>query len=339
MRAKGVTYDTGFIHRGVSTRDWFEPDLVGRELRIIRDDLHCAAVRLTGADPDRLELAARLAVDLGLETWLAPFTSDIPQPTLLDLLADCATRAERLRAVGAEVVFVTGAELSLFTPGFLPGQTLEDRLGLLKRPSDVRAAISDVPARLNVFLADAAATVRQRFGGKVTYAAIPTFEGVDWRPFDFVSVDLYRTKEIAGRFREGVSSLVAQGKPVAITEFGCATHRGAADKGAWGGAIVEYEDARAVRLDDDYVRDESEQAACIRELLEIVDAEGVDTAFLCTFASYHLLHRANPRDDLDMASYGIVKVLESAQGKTYPNVPWEPKSAFHTFASYSPHQP
>jgi hypothetical protein len=38
--------------------------------------------------------------------------------------------------------------------------------------------------------------VRERFGGKVTYAAVP-FEGVDWTPFDIVSVDLHRSKETA----------------------------------------------------------------------------------------------------------------------------------------------
>jgi hypothetical protein len=36
---------------------------------------------------------------------------------LLSLFADCAERAERLRQRGAEVVFVTGAELSLMNNG------------------------------------------------------------------------------------------------------------------------------------------------------------------------------------------------------------------------------
>ena len=44
---------------------------------------------------------------------------------MLALFADCAERAERLRRRGAEVVFVTGAELSLMNTGFLPGDTLE----------------------------------------------------------------------------------------------------------------------------------------------------------------------------------------------------------------------
>src|SRR5207237_323371 len=82
-------------------------------------------------------------------------------------------------------------------------------------------------------------------------------------------------------------------KPVAITEFGCTTFRGASDKSGSGGMIVEYENNRPVRLNGDYIRDEAEQATHLRELLDIFTAEGVDTAFVCTLASYFLPH---PRD-------------------------------------------
>ena len=76
----------------------------------------------------------------------------------------------------------------------------------------------------------------------------------------------------------------------------------------------------------EYERDEQGQAAYIRELLEVFDAEGVDSAFVFTFALYDFPHRpgGDPRDDLDLASYGIVKVLED--GRT------EPKAAFTALA-------
>jgi len=113
MRAKGITYDTGFVHRGVISRERFDPEQVERELRIIRDDLHCTAVRVSGGDPERIELAAGLAVDLGLEVWFSPYPLELTAAEMLSLFADCAERAERLRRRGGEVVFVTGAELSL----------------------------------------------------------------------------------------------------------------------------------------------------------------------------------------------------------------------------------
>ncbi|GAA4628607.1 hypothetical protein GCM10023196_045670 [Actinoallomurus vinaceus] len=335
MRRYGIGYDTGFINLGVSTRESFDPEVVWREMSVIRHDLHCDTVRVTGGDPERLEIAATHAADLGLEVWFSPFTCDLTTGELLDLLADCAERAERLRRRGAEIVFVTGAELSLFTKGFLPGDVCTDRIDALLTAPDAkrREMLAALPERVNDFLGRAVDVVRRRFGGKVTYASIP-FERVDWTPFDIVSVDLYRTLEVAGRFREGVRALVAGGKPVAITEFGCTAYRGAADKGAQGGDIVEWDGATPVRLDGDYVRDESEQAACLRDLLEIFEAEGVDTALVCTFASYHLPHRSDPRRDLDLASYGVVQVFEDRLGRTYPDLPWEPKLAFTALAEH-----
>lgn len=48
MRARGIHYDTGFINKGVSSREPFDLDILRRELQIIHDDLHCTAVRITG---------------------------------------------------------------------------------------------------------------------------------------------------------------------------------------------------------------------------------------------------------------------------------------------------
>jgi hypothetical protein len=244
-------------------------------------------VRVTGGDPDRLEVAARHAAEAGLEVWWSPFTCDLTAGELLDLLGDCAERAERLRRQGAEVVLLTGSELSLFTVGFLPGDRLEDRLGLLA-----------TPGRLGELLA-----------------------------------------EVAGRFRDDIRAFVAQaaaqGKPAAVTEFGCTTHRGAADLGGRGDAIVEWDDdGRPRRLRGDHRRDEAEQATYLREVLAVLDAEGVDTAFVNTFARFDLPHRSDPRQDLDMASYGVVKVLGDRPGHTYPDMAWEPKAAFTALADH-----
>jgi hypothetical protein len=45
----------------------------------------------------------------------------------------------------------------------------------------------------------------------------------------------------------------------------------------------------------------------------------------------------DPRDDLDMASPGIVKTLESGLGETYPDMDWEPKAAFGVLAEIYAH--
>ena len=314
-----------------------------QDRRIIHDDLHCNAVRVTGGYADRLKIAATHAADAGLEVWLCPFVNGVTQAELLDLLADCAEHAERLRQNGAEGVMLTGSEVSLFVAGFLPGETLEQRLALIADPLRLRPMIGDVRARINEFLRTAAEVVRARFAGKVSYASLP-FEGVDWTAFDIISTDAaYRTKATAPHFSDNIRAFVAQGraqgKPVAITEFGCTTHRGAADGGGDSlveGAIVVWGDnARPIRLNGDYIRDEDEQARYLREVLAVFEAESVDSAFVNTFVRYDLPHKSDPREDFDMASFGVVKVLDgdgATAGRRYPGVPWEPKASFDALA-------
>jgi hypothetical protein len=89
-----MTYDTGFVRNGEISRESFDPEVVRRELAIIRDDLHCNAVQLTGGDPERLELAARFAAGLGLEVWFSPYPLELTPAEILSLFTDCAERAE-----------------------------------------------------------------------------------------------------------------------------------------------------------------------------------------------------------------------------------------------------
>lgn len=334
MRAKGIAYDAGFVRHGEISGE-FDLTRVRRELTIIRDDLHCNAVHVVGGDPERLEHTARAAAELGLEVWFSPYPLELTTTEMLELFADCAERAERLRRSGAEVVFVTGVELSVMSRGFVPGDSIEERLGNLLAQNEGRAErLAEVCARLNAFLRDAVTTVRERFGGKVTYACIQ-FERVDWTLFDIMTVELIRSAEVADIFRQGVRTLVAQGKPVAITGFGTATWRGAGDVAPRSMEILEYDEVgRPVRVKGEHVRDEEGQATYLRELLEIFDAEGVDAAFVYLFALNDFPHRPDdPARDLDLASLGIVKVYEDRTG-TYPDLPWDPKAAFAAVAAH-----
>ncbi|WP_040793696.1 hypothetical protein [Nocardia paucivorans] len=338
MRGKGITYDTGFVRDGRMSRTDFDPTVVERELAIIRDDLHCTAVQIIGGDADRLELAARCAAALGLEVWFSPYPLELETAQILSLFAECALRAERLRGTGAEVVFVAGVELSLMNRGFLPGDTVGDRVEfLVTDPGRRQDRIREVSARLDAFFAEAVPVIRAHFRGRLTYCAVP-LEHIDWTPFDFVSVELIRSAEVADRFQAGVRALVAQGKPVAITGFGTATWRGAAEVAPRSNEIVEYDTTTGepIRLNGNYVRDEAGQAAYLAELLEIFDTEGVDSAFVFLFALHNHPHRptGDPRDDLDLASLGIVKVLEDRHGDTYPDMAWEPKMAFTAVAEH-----
>jgi len=336
VRLKGIAYETGFVRNGHISRQHFDPATVRRELEIISDDLHCNAVHLVGGDPQRLELAAQIAAELGLVVWFSPYPLELSREEMLALFADCAVRAERIRRQGAEVVFVTGVEMSVMNPGFVEGNNTAERVAaLIGRPGDASQRFADVSARLNEFFAEAVAVVRARFGGPVSYACIP-FERIDWSLFDIVAVEMMRTAEVADRFRDGVRQLVAQLKPVVMTGFGAATWKGAGDVAPRSMEIVhvdEYE--QPIALNGSYIRDEAGQAAYVREMVEIFDEAGAEGAFIYLFALESYPHRPDdPQRDLDLASLSMVKVLENGRGERYPDMAWEPKAVFDAVAEY-----
>ena len=92
MQLKGINYDTGTSPGGRNSRESFDPEVVRRELRIIADDLHCNAVRVSGGDPERLSVAGQAAADAGLRVWFSPFPAELGPDELLDYLTDCAER-------------------------------------------------------------------------------------------------------------------------------------------------------------------------------------------------------------------------------------------------------
>ena len=63
----------------------------------------------------------------------------------------------------------------------------------------------------------------------------------------------------------------------------------------------------AARVDDHYVRDEGAQAQEVSEQLTILDRSGVEGAFVFTFVSPNSPYNPDPRFDIDMASYSLVK--------------------------------
>ncbi|NUR57625.1 MAG: hypothetical protein HOV87_02795 [Catenulispora sp.] len=328
MRGKGINYDTGFFPGGTDSRPDFAPETARKELRIIAEELHCTAVRVSGAVPERLEAAARAAADAGLEVWFAPFPCELTREELLEYLADCARRAEQVRAAGAEVVFVAGCETSLFCPGYFDGDDTYARISTLTTGGqELGSRFPEILGRLNAYLAEAAAVVREHFHGKVTYAAGP-WEYIDWAPFDFVSVDAYRDVNNQDSYREHVREFFKHGKPVVATEYGCTTFVGAGDRGGMGWAILDFSEEPPV-VAGDYLRSEDEQVSYFTELFDVFEETGFDSAFWFTFATYRARHdEKDPRKDLDLAAYGTVKMT----GPDTPELNWQPKKVFHAIA-------
>jgi hypothetical protein len=61
MRGKGIHHDTGTRMSSSWTREAFDRETAKRELRVITDDLHCTAVRVTGSRHSRMRTSNRAA--------------------------------------------------------------------------------------------------------------------------------------------------------------------------------------------------------------------------------------------------------------------------------------
>ena len=144
-----------------------------------------------------------------------PSPCDLPPRTMLPFFADCAERAEAVRRGGAEVVFVTGCEISAFCQRLPPGRhatatacsaMCHRRHGLVAVPRagawSGSTTSSPRPPRRS----------RPRFGGRVTYASAP-WEFVDWSPFDLVGVDAYRAAYNADTFRRSCAATSSTASP------------------------------------------------------------------------------------------------------------------------------
>jgi len=336
MYYKGITYDVGTIFAGGrSTRDEFDPAVMCREIEIIKNDLHCNAVRVCGQDTARLKTTAEYALSQGLIVWFSPLLVEATEEETLTYLAECSEIAEELRQRFPHMLFVVGGELSFHMKGIVKGEDLYARIHNFASPRGLLWHMLTggrwPGRRLNAFLAKTVAVVRKRFHGQVTYASGP-WEKVDWQLFDLVSVNYYRNAQNAKRYRQGLQRYFKHGKLVAITEFGCCTYEGAEAKGATGWGIVDTSSIPR-KIKDGFQRSEDTQAQYLRELLDIFRQEPVEGSFVFNFAVYNLPTDENPTFDLDMASYGVVKVLPAGEkGITYPDMRWEPKKAFQIVA-------
>jgi len=339
MHYKGINYDTGTkTTTGGLTRDIFDATTAAKEIDIIKQELHCNSIRISGQDLDRVILASETALAQGLTVWFSPSLPYSNQASTLEHIIRAAEAAEklRLRFPHLIIIFVAGCELSLFTEGFVKGDTGEERMQNMFGPFSMIKNMLGIPRtynqRLNKFLSDVVAIVRKKFNGQVTYAS-GTWEKIDWQPFDIVGVDYYRAGYNKTTYRKGLQNYKNQGKPVSIMEFGCCTYKGADDKGGMGWAIVDWK-KDPPQLKGDYKRDEQTQAKYLLELLTLLNAEEVYAAFVFTFISGNYPHHDDPKYDLDMAAYGIVKIMANDGQEHYKGLPWLPKLAFFKLAGY-----
>jgi hypothetical protein len=292
------------------------------DLRAIAGDLHATSVSVYGTGVDRLAATAAEAAERGLHVWLQPRLADVAPADILDHLAETGRRAERLRRAGARVVFSVGCEFVLFVPGIVPGADA------LERVRNLLAGNFDpvvMQRRLTGFTERAARAGRSVFHGPLTYGAAFD-EEVDWSMFDLVSANYY-----GDRPRRDLAPHLRLGKPVAVTEFGCCTYRGAAADGGLGWDVVDY-DKDPPEIIGGLVRSERTQARYLTATLEKFESMGLYAALTYDFVTPDAPHRRDPRYDLDLAAYSIVRTIWDTPTDPGPGWHWEPKLAYHALA-------
>jgi hypothetical protein len=334
MFLRGINYDIGTpFRKDELSRPDFDEFIIKKEIEIIKNELKCNAIRISGYDIERLSKASEFALEQGMQVWFSPAYPDATKQEAIDYLIDCAIAAEKLREKYNEVIFIAGCEYSLFLKGFVKGDTIYNRLEKIFSPLAVILNMiglkNNMHKKLNRFLKDATEKIKVHFKGKLTYAS-GTWEKVDWSLFDIVGIDHYRASYNKAFYVKQLSGYSKFNKPVAVLEFGCCAYKGAEDKGPTGWAITSLVNGQRV-IKGNYLRDETIQANYITELLDILDQEKVFAAFVFTFINPMYKYNNDPGIDLDLASYGIVKPVGEA---AYKELPWIPKEAFYRLANY-----
>jgi hypothetical protein len=343
LKIKGVCYDVGSVMGG-NWRPDYDPKTVNRELEIIRSDLHCNAIRISGQNIERLVASAESALSYGLDVWLSPLLWNESPKVTLAYTVKAAKAMETLRRQAPEhVVLSLGSELTLFMKGIVEGRNLIKRLQNALSNWGIRG--DDWVRSLDNYLCGAVEFVRKVFHGKITYASL-IMERINWKMFDFVGVDHYWSEQIKDRYLDMLKPLFEFRKPVVITEFGFGTTRAPAVGGAFSFGNVDNRSrflhrlpiigrmARP-RLSRIYDRDEDLQARRLTDQLALLDSAGVDGSFVSTFVFPLNPYDDNPRFDLDRESMSLVKSYSHGKfGRTYPDMTWEPKESFWAVADY-----
>jgi hypothetical protein len=321
---RGVTYDTGTLTLGETTRRVWSAGRMDGEIEAIVGRMGCETVSVFGSDPHRLEQAARAVLRRGARVAIQPRLYDHSRAEIFAQLAEVGERAEALRGEYPDAVtLITGCEHMLFTPGIVPGRTFEERLAAF---GSGKVDFVAAERRLGSFLARAAKVGRRHFGGPLTYAAAE-FEAVDWGIFDLVGLDYYAFHESLAGHRRTLRPYRRWGKPIAILEFGCCTYRGAPRRGGSGYDIVDYSRTPPTLIGQP-VRSERTQANYVARMFAAFEALDVQSASVYTFIAPDLPFISDPREDLDTASFALVETIRERPLDPDSPYTWRPKQAF-----------
>ncbi len=325
IKFKGINYNAGIEYdSSVYRSDKIDLERLKKDLVLIKN-LNCNAIRLYGSHIDKLILYSEEALKKGFYVWISPRLIDGGKQQTIKFVKEASKKAEQLRKKYKKVVFIVGNELLIDSKVVFDAPRIFQRVDFLKSYINFKFSIkNEIPqlkqifSSMRKFLEKTDNSIKEfveilrtetskNFKGKITYASLPC-EEIDWKNFDIVAVNLYRNQWNAPIYTDGLRKYVSLGKPVAITEFGTCAYKGASKLGGSAYDVVDY---RTKAIKNGIIRDENEQAEYLKELIKLYWKENIFAAFIFDFKEEWKIHSKNPRKDLDLSSFGIVKVLEN----------------------------
>ena len=345
LAIKGINYDVGTQYTPTyMTRSEFggiNTSIMQRELRVIRTQLNCNAVRICGEDISKLIECSRIALSYGLQVWLSPRLINGNEYETIKHVKRCAIEAEKLRIINPNIIFIVGNELIMDMKSIISGQTYQERGSNLAKNvaiGTIRDIFGESPInqKLNDFLRNVVSEVKPIFKGNMTYASHIS-ESVDWSIFDIISINAYRNKatdNIFFSYKGKLERLKKFKKPIAVTEFGCGSYKGAEYEAGFGYINVDW-DKNPPEIKGNKKRDENVQANYLLDLLNLFVNERIYATFPWTFVeTQYTCNENDPKHDLDIASFNLIKVYPEEHERSYADGHIIPKKAFVAVADF-----
>jgi exo-beta-1,3-glucanase (GH17 family) len=325
IKFKGINYNAGIEYNSsINSNDKIDLKKLKEDLILIKK-LNCNTIRTYGSHIDKLIVYSEEMLKQGFNVWISPRLIDGNKKQTIKFIKKSSKEAEKLRKKYRKVVFIIGNELLIDSKAVFDAPNLFNRVDILKSYLNFKSNLkNEVPKLKKIyksmqkFVEKTDKTIKNfveilrietsnNFKGKITYASLP-FEEINWNNFNIVGVNLYKNKWNADTYINELRKFKSHGKPVAITEFGTCPYKGSSKTGGSSFNIVDYKTKKIIK---GIIRDENEQSKYLKELINMYSKENIFATFIFDFKEEWKTHSKNPSRDLDLSSFGIVKVLKN----------------------------
>jgi hypothetical protein len=118
-----------------------------------------------------------------------------------------------------------------------------------------------------------------------------------------------------------------------ISEYGSPAYEGASDRGLLAFDVIDRSKP-VPTVFDGYLRNEQAQADYHLRMLAMFEELGIHSVAVAEFIHPTHPHSADPRYDLDIASWALTKTIREDYADWASPYRWEPKEAFTAIGGY-----